>query len=188
MKIKTLSVLAVTALSLMACKIEPSAADQADKQNRAAQMDVKARATASIPVPRGTNFQARRNLAEFLQRVDERGKVWYVYERAPLTGDIIGRYTSSTYPQSVCTFMTQPEEIREKSVGGGAGPNPIAVTTAMALDGVYYKGGDCPDFFFDYESGAMIVLDADAVTIAVDMPLDVDVPEFNFVASKSDED
>lgn len=154
-----------------------SAAEQADRLNLQAQQDVKARATQSVPVPQVTNFQARKNLAEYLSRLDEASKVWYVYERAPMTGEILGYYTSSSYPQSVCTFMTQPEEIEERA---GTHGRAMVTTTAMALDGVYYKGGTCPDFFFDYTTGAMIVLDADAVTIAVDQPLDVGAPSFSF--------
>ena len=53
-------------------------------------------------------------------------------------------------------------------------------TKAMALDGVYYSGGDCPDFFFDYVTGAMVVLDADAIANATDRLLDMDVPNFTF--------
>ena len=75
--------------------------------------------------------------------------------------------------------MTPPEEVKEVNVYG-SGPNPISVTTAIALDGVYYKGGDCPDFFFDYNTAAMVVLDADAVTIAVDRPIDVNAPLLSF--------
>lgn len=162
----------------------PSAADQADAANKRAQDDVKARATQAIPVPPITNFQARKNLSEFMSRQDEAGKIWYVYERAPMTGEILGFYQSSSYPQSVCTFMTPPEEVRlHRDVDGDS----MVTKTAIALDGVYYKGGDCPDFFFDYNTGAMVVLDSDAVTIAVDQPLDVDAPNYSFVVQDKEE-
>lgn len=178
--ILTSSIIAAS-LALAGCKdTTQSAAERADQANKQAQNDTKARATQAVPVPHITNFQARKNIEEYLNRLDEPNKVWYVYERAPMTGEILGYYTSSSYPQSVCTFMTQPEEIEETRVGGGTGPNPVSVTTAMALDGVYYKGGSCPDFFFDYNTGAMVVLDSDAVTIAVDQPLDVGAPNFSF--------
>lgn len=176
----TVAAVLFSALALAGCKENTStAAEKADKLNKQAQNDVKARATQSVPVPRVTNFQARKNVAEYLERLDEPGKVWYIYERAPLTGKILGYYTSSSYPQSVCTFMTQPEQVEEVSTMG-QGANPISTTTAMALDGVYYKGGDCPDFFFDYNTGAMVVLDSDALTIAVDQPLNVGAPNFTF--------
>lgn len=169
-------------LSLAGCEESAqTAAEKADQANKQAQDDVKARATQAVPVPHITNFQARKNIEEYLNRLDEANKVWYVYERAPMTGEILGYYTSSSYPQSVCTFMTQPEEVLEKASSYG---RSMVTTTSMALDGVYYKGGSCPDFFFDYNTGAMIVLDSDAVTIAVDQPLDVGAPNFSFTEAE----
>lgn len=179
--LKTVLTTTSIAVLLTGCNIEKTEAEKADRKNIAAQNDVKSRATASVPVPRNTNFQARKNLAEFMNRQDESGKIWYVYERAPMSGEILGVYTSSSYPQSVCTFMTPPEEVDERAGGHG---RAMITKTAMALDGVYYKGGDCPDFFFDYTTDALIVLDSDAVTIAVDKPLDVDAPNFSFSSDK----
>lgn len=183
-KLSISAIVLASAFALAGCKTEatPTAAAQAEAQNVHAQQDVKARATTAVPVPNNSNFQARKNLAEFMSRVDEAGKIWYVYERAPLSGEILGMYTSSSYPQSVCTFMTPPEELKtSRGDYNQYGSEMTHVTTAIALDGVYYKGGDCPDFFFDYNTGAMIVLDSDAVTIAVDQPLDVDAPDYSFV-------
>jgi len=176
---------AVMLVAASSCDTQPSAAEQANAQNVAARDDVLARATAAVPVPRVTNFQARENLSEFMQRVDREGHVWYVYERAPMTGEILGVYTSSSYPQSVCTFMTPPDEVHLIETFGDTRSG--VVVNAIALDGVYYEGGDCPDFFFDYTTGAMIILDADAVTIAVDQPLEVDTPSFSFVVENTEE-
>lgn len=186
----TFSLVAVAsaAIAMSSPEAAKSAAEQADILNRQAQNDVKARATQAVPVPPITNFQARKNLAEFMSRQDEAGKIWYVYERAPMTGEILGFYQSSSYPQSVCTFMTPPEEIKKVNVDHGQYAGNMAVSsTAIALDGVYYKGGDCPDFFFDYNTGAVVVLDSDAVTIAVDQPLDVKAPNFSFVVQETEE-
>ena len=179
---------ASAAIAMSSPQAAKSAAEQADILNKQAQDDVKARATQAVPVPPITNFQARKNLAEFMSRQDEAGKIWYVYERAPMTGEILGFYQSSSYPQSVCTFMTPPEEMKKVNVDHGQYTGNMAVpATAIALDGVYYKGGDCPDFFFDYNTGAMVVLDSDAVTIAVDQPLDVQAPSFSFVVQETEE-
>ncbi len=179
-------IFALLAIILSGCKEQapPTAAEKADIQNQEAQDDVKARATQSVPVPEISNFQARKNIAEYLNRLDEPNKVWYIYERAPMSGEILGYYTSSSYPQSVCTFMTQPEEVKFHNIARISGDATWVSSTAMALDGVYYKGGNCPDFFFDYNTGAMVVLDADAVTIAVDQPLDVGAPNFSFSAEQ----
>lgn len=184
----TIAGIASAAIAMGSPQAAKSAAEQADMLNVQAQNDVKARATQAVPVPPITNFQARKNVAEFMSRQDEAGKIWYVYERAPMTGEILGFYQSSSYPQSVCTFMTPPEEIKKVRIDTGQYGGEAAVpTTAIALDGVYYKGGDCPDFFFDYNTGAMIVLDSDAVTIAVDQPLDVDAPNYSFVVQENKE-
>lgn len=177
----------VGAFAIAGCEDEKTAADLAEAKNKAAQDDVKVRATTSVPVPNITNFQARKNLAEFMKRQDEAGKIWYVYERAPLSGEILGFYQSSSYPQSVCTFMTPPENVRFYNDTGVNGDANWVATSAIALDGVYYKGGSCPDFFFDYNTGAMVVLDADAVTIAVDQPLDIDAPDYSFVVKENEE-
>jgi len=184
----SLIAVASAAIAMSSPQAAKSAAEQADILNKQAQDDVKARATQAVPVPPITNFQARKNLAEFMSRQDEAGKIWYVYERAPMTGEILGFYQSSSYPQSVCTFMTPPEEMKKVNVDHGQYNGDMAVpATAIALDGVYYKGGDCPDFFFDYNTGAMVVLDSDAVTIAVDQPLDVQAPNFSFVVQDTEE-
>ena len=183
-----LAAVATAAIAMGSPEAAKSAAEQADILNKQAQDDVKARATQAVPVPPITNFQARKNLAEFMSRQDEAGKIWYVYERAPMTGEILGFYQSSSYPQSVCTFMTPPEELKtSRGDYNQYGSEMTHVTTSIALDGVYYKGGDCPDFFFDYNTGAMVVLDSDAVTIAVDQPLDVQAPNFSFVVQETEE-
>jgi hypothetical protein len=170
---------ALFALVLSAC--DPSAVDQnsqaarrAEESNRSAQNDVMARATAQIPVPKINNFLARKALSEYMKRMDDPAKTWYVYILAD-TGAQLGYYVASTYPQSSCSFMTPPEQVKEINVGG-QGSNPIAITSAPSLMGVYYKGGGCDNtFFFDAASGALIILTG-VHTWASDVPLDVDAP------------
>src|SRR3546814_5665015 len=62
------------------------------------------RATAAVPVPPTNNFVARQQLAEYMSRMDDPSKVWFVYLLGD-NGNIIG-YHIGSYPQSVCTFMT----------------------------------------------------------------------------------
>lgn len=152
------------------------AAQRAEEANKTAQNDIMARATAQVPVPKINNFLARKNLAEYMKRMDDPAKTWYVYILAD-TGAKLGYYVASTYPQSSCSFMTPPEQVREINVHGGTqSANPIAVTSAPSLMGVYYKGGGCDNtFFFDAASGALIILTG-VHTWASDVPLDVDAP------------
>ncbi|OCP21987.1 MULTISPECIES: hypothetical protein [unclassified Ensifer] len=169
----------LSAIILSAC--EPSsasdarqAAARAETANRAAQDNVMASATAKIPVPVTKNFLARKNLAEYMKRMDDPAKTWYVYILAD-NGAKLGYYVASTYPQSSCSFMTPPEQVKEVSVGG-QGSNPIAITSAPSLMGVYYKGGGCDNtFFFDANSSALIILTG-VNTWASDVPLNIDAP------------
>lgn len=149
-----------------------SGASSADQTNRAAQTTLMERATQSVPVPEVHNFLARQNLAKYMKRMDDPSKVWYVYLLGD-NGNIIG-YHVGTYPQSVCTFMTPPE----KNFWGGSGG--VAVNTAPALDGVYYKGGGCStSFMFDASTGAMIMI-GNLKFLAYDQPLDINVQPLTF--------
>jgi hypothetical protein len=178
-RIALFAALAFSAVGLSAC--EPTqagtarqAAARAEESNRAAQDNVMATATAKIPVPVTKNFLARKNLAEYMKRMDDPAKTWYVYILAD-SGAKLGYYVASTYPQSSCSFMTPPEQVKEISVAG-EGANPIAITSAPSLMGVYYKGGGCENtFFFDANSNALIILTG-VKTWASDVPLNVDAP------------
>lgn len=174
----------ILSLVLAACNPTPqSSADRAKATNIAAQEDVISRATAAVPVPRSSNFLARENLAEYMRRMDDPAKTWYVYEFGN-TGAAIGYYVSSTYPQSVCTFMTPPEEV--DYFGNSTGGYGAIATSAPALDGVYY-GQTCASptkFFFDISSGAMVLTDMQVRTS--DQPLSVDAPRIVVVNDAAD--
>jgi streptogramin lyase len=171
MKRILLSILALTmTLSLSAC-FEETAAQKAQKKQVAGQMSVKVKAVESVPAPVIDNYQAREAVAKFMNRVNQKGQVWYVYKESRATGEILKAYTSSIYPMSVCSFMTPTEEIQRPS----SGVSQYVVTSAIALDGLYYKGGECPTFFFDLTTDTLVVIDQDAVVSAYDQPLDVDV-------------
>jgi hypothetical protein len=166
-------------LPIAACKTETSAEKAAQNKQVASQMSVKVKAVEAVPAPVIDNYQAREAVAKFMHRVNQKGQVWYVYKESRSTGEILKAYTSSIYPMSVCSFMTPTEEVKEVSTYG-SGSNPISVTNAIALDGLYYKGGECPTFFFDLVTDALVVIDEDAVVSAYDQPLDVDVEVTTF--------
>ncbi len=172
------------AVMLSACEPEAAssqAARQAEAANRSAQNDVMARATAQIPVPKINNFLARKALAEYMKRMDDPAKTWYVYILSD-TGAKLGYYVAANYPQSSCSFMTPPEQVREYS--GSNGSAAVAVTSTPSLMGVYYKGGGCDNtFFFDASSGALIILTG-VKTWASDVPLDVDAPLIKVVKTQ----
>lgn len=167
--------LAFASIMLVGCEQSaPSAAERARADNVRAQQNVIAEATAVVPVPETDNYLARSNVAEYMKRMDDPAKTWYVYELGN-DGSAIGYYVSRTYPQSICTFMTPPEEIR---YSGNTHGNTAVTVTAPALDGVYYKGGGCETkFFFDVSSDAMIL--TDLKLRASDVPLDIEVPKIS---------
>lgn len=164
-------------MTLAACPNE-NATSNHETKNRAAQQSAMEVATTSVAVPKTKHFLARQNLAEYMKRMDTPEKLFYVYERGE-NGNTVGYYVSRTYPQSVCTFMTPPEQVVHKDWGMDAGAS--VVVSAPALDGVYYKGGGCDTyFFFDAATDAMILtsmkftvadqplsLEADPVTVQI---------------------
>lgn len=167
--------------TLNGCQDEQTAADVARERNIAAQNDVISRATAAVPVPHVDNFLARQNLAEYLRRMDDPNKVWYIYELA-FTGSPIGYYVSSSYPQSICTFMTPPQQVLQPSSNSYG--NTAVVVTAPALDGIYYGAAGCDlVFFFDLNSGAMVFTSINRVR-ASDQPLDIEVPQITMRAAE----
>lgn len=174
------TLIALPLIGLLAACQPDTAAEKAEKANLQTQMNVKARATQQVPAPVIDNFVARQSVLDYMSRVDNPGQVWYVYKVSRATGEVLKGYTSSIHPISVCSFMTPPEEIKKASV------DDYLVTTAMALDGLYYKGGECPTFFFDLVTDTLVVLDEDAVVEAYDQPLDVDVEITSFRAIDPD--
>lgn len=162
--------------SLAACK-EETAADKAQANQVSRQMDVKVRATEAVPAPVIDTYVAREAVAKFMERTNEPGQVWYIYKESRSTGEILKAYTSSIYPMSVCSFMTPTQEILSSGQGS---TRSLTVTDAIGLDGLYYKGGQCPTFFFDLTTDTLVVLDQDTVVSAYDQPLDVDVEVTSF--------
>lgn len=173
-----LSLLAASSLALAGCVESGEQGHQA--KNVAAQQTAMERATAAVPVPPTNNFVARQQLAEYMRRMDDPSKVWFVYLLGN-NGNIIGYHVGS-YPQSVCTFMTPPEQVEWRQYNSYTS----AVTTAPALDGIYYKGGGCDtSFMFDDATNAMIFIGG-LKFLAYDAPLNVDAKPISVRAKPAD--
>ena len=137
--------MAALALSLTACDIEASSRDVNMRQ----QEDVMTRATKAVPVPQVNNFLAREAVAKQVKRLDEKGKLFYVYVTTPM-GQIMGYYVSNTRPVATCSLLTPPEE----QEGNGNGAN---VMKTPGLGGTYSPNPSCGGvFFFDAETDAYI--------------------------------
>lgn len=143
--------------------------EDSQSQGRKTQEEIMKRAQQSVPVPQVENFRTRKAVAEWMERMDTPDKVFYIYLLGN-NGQKIGYYIGQTRPISVCSFMTPTE--REIGVGG-SGANPLG--QAPALDGVWYGGGGCDQyFFFDAETDALHSIGGINYLVS-DQPLEVDV-------------
>lgn len=151
------------ALSLTACKVEGSSRDQ----NMKAQQTLMARATAAVPVPQVNNFLAREAVAKQVKRLDEKGKLFYVYILGQ-NGQQVGYYVANTRPVSTCALLTPAQELVY------AGNNTRQAMGAPSLGGVYGFGGGCNShFFFDAATDAYVEISGLPFFVA-DQPLAVD--------------
>lgn len=136
---------ALLIMSVTACDVQPSSRDVNMRQ----QEDVMTRATRAVPVPQVSNFLAREAVAKQVRRLDEKGKLFYVYVTSPM-GQIMGYYVSNTRPVATCSLLTPPEE----QEGNGNGAN---VMKTPGLGGTYSPNPSCGgSFFFDAETDAYI--------------------------------
>jgi hypothetical protein len=134
------------AYMLSGCDPQPPTSRQV---NMAQQESIMTRATNAVPVPVSTNFLAREAVAKQVRRLDEKGKLFYVYVTTPM-GQIMGYYVSNTRPVSTCSLLTPPEEIVRY------GESQVVMKTP-GLGGTYSPNPSCGGvFFFDAETDAYI--------------------------------
>lgn len=145
MRIFILSVFVL--FGVTACDLpEPSAS----QKQEAARDNVMERANAKVPVPQTDNFVTREMIAEYMRRMDEPNKTFFVYVVAN-TGAVMGYYTTNGAPVSICAFLAPPDKVEERYGGSDL------VRKAPGVDGVYYSGGGCDTYyFFDANSDAMV--------------------------------
>lgn len=165
-------VLAMSFVFLAGCvDREPTTSDK-QEQKRDGLMD---KANYQVPIPTVSNFVARKSVAEYMRRMDEPNKTFYIYVMAD-TGNIIGYYVASSQPVNICTFMSPTDRV-DRYRGSGGGGN--VKRAAPANDGLYYGSGGCNvDYFFDANSGALIQL-RDLKMIITDQPLDIEAEAIN---------
>lgn len=149
-------------LALAGCKVEGSARDQ----NMRAQESLMERATKAVQVPMVSNFLAREAVAKQVRRLDEKGKLFYVYILGQ-NGQQVGYYVANTRPVSTCALLTPPDEVRTSSVNN-------VVLSSPSLGGVYGFGGGCNShFFFDAATDAYVEISGMSFFVS-DQPLSVD--------------
>ena len=167
---RKLTVALTIALALAAvagCKDESARA-----KNVQAQRSTMERAT----VPKLQNFLAREAVVKQVKRLDEAGKIFYVYIIGD-NGQQMGYYVSSTRPMPTCTLLTPPQEMADS---GGGKYTPV---TAPGLGGTYSTASGCNSvFFFDAATDAYIEVIGMNLFIA-DQPLSVESEPIRIVNS-----
>lgn len=132
------------------CEAAPPTARE---QNMDAQASLMERATAAVPVPRISNFLSREAVAKQVKRLDEKGKLFYVYILGD-NGQQMGYYVANTRPVATCSLLTPPDDIWKKESSYGFTSQRI---TAPGLGGVYSTSSGCNSvFFFDAATDAYI--------------------------------
>lgn len=165
-KLISVVVLAMSFVFLAGCMDREPTTSQKQEHKRDSLMD---KANYQVPIPTISNFVARKSVAEYMRRMDEPNKTFYIYVLAD-TGNIIGYYVASSQPVNICTFMSPTDKVERHTTSGGGNVK----RAAPANDGLYYGAGGCNvDYFFDANSGALIQL-RDLKMVITDQPLDIE--------------
>lgn len=141
-----------------------------DSRNRGAeeQENIMQRAIDAEPTYQPNNFLTREYVNEYMRRMDDPNKVFYIYLLGD-NGNMIGYYVG-TRPVSVCTLLTPPDKLHHVS---GSHGRAMAVTRSPQLDGVYSTGGCDSYFFFDNSTDALLEINGTKFVV-VDKPLNVE--------------
>ena len=158
--------LAAALMGNTSCNATPPTARDA---NVVAQKSLMDRATAAVPVPRVSNFLSREAVAKQVRRLDEKGKLFYVYV-VTITGQTMGYYVSNTRPVSTCSLLTPPDDLWTDY--NGSGSNMSQLMTAPGLGGVYPGGACATSFFFDAATDAYIEVPTSMILVT-DQPLSI---------------
>ncbi len=161
-KLTTLVVLGFIALFTLG---NTSCDDQSSREQNETQRESNMqRANKVVPIPVVNNYAAREAVAKQVKRMDQTGKLYYIYLMS-VTGTQIGYYVGNTRPVSVCATLTPVDDINYNN-------GNMAVTKAPGLQGTY-GGGNCSNsFFFDAATDAYIEYPT-AMGIVTDQPLSI---------------
>jgi hypothetical protein len=169
MSVKKFAIMLVMAMAvgLTGCNVESSTQEQQEK----ARAQINDMANKAVPTPPINNFLNREAVAEYMIRMDDPSKTFYVYLISH--GEVMGYYITRTHPVSICQLMTPPE--KEYGVRG-RGANPLGA--APTLDGLYATGGDCSHYYaLTADSDTLIEFSTD-FTIS-DQPLQLEADKLH---------
>lgn len=161
--IQAIFVLALSVFVLAGCNQGMTTSEKQEATRDA----LMTRANNNTPIPEIRNFLAREAVAEYMRRMDQANKLFYIYILAD-NGQFVGYHVARTQTVNICTFMAPTDKI-EKTRGH------YWKRAAPANDGLYYGAGACNvDYFFDSATDALLQLKGLNYIIS-DMPLALDV-------------
>lgn len=175
---KILGALALCGAMMGNTGCEQQHASTAREQGSKQQASIMDRATASVPVPQVNNFLSREAVAKQVRRLDEKGKLFYVYLFGN-NGQEMGYYVSNTRPVPTCSLLTPPDEIWQDRGEGTTSQR----MTAPGLGGTYSPGPCNSVFFFDAATDAYIEVSGLNYFVS-DQPLSVASKPIRVVSEK----
>lgn len=139
------------------------------------------RANKAVPVPEIHNFAAREAVAKQVKRMDQKGKLYYIYLISE-SGAQLGYYVSNTRPVNVCAALTPTEEVTYGETSN-TGSNNVVVK-APGLQGTYGSGNCDNSFFFDAATDAYIEFPNSKLGTISDFPLSLKSEPIRIVTEK----
>lgn len=134
------------------------------------QETIARRAATKIPIPQTTNFLNRKAIAEYMKRMDDPSKTFYVYLLS-MTGKVIGYYVTRTHPRSVCDLMTPPDRIYDDGNWGSA-------VSAPTLDGTY--GSSCnQEHYYAITADTDTLIEFSMEFFISDQPLNIEADQIS---------
>lgn len=145
-------------------------------QNITVREDNMQRANKVVPIPVIQNFAAREAVAKQVKRMDQKGKLYYIYLISE-TGTQLGYYVSNTRPINVCAALTPTDDV-------GYYTSNAVVTKAPGLQGTYGSGNCDNSFFFDATTDAYIEFPNSKLGTISDFPLSLKSEPIRIVTEK----
>lgn len=133
---KLITLIAIVAI-FAGCEPSSTAEDKEKKTQENNYTSLQAKQPAEVmdysPTREGLNY--------WMETWGEQKKISYVYLLAS-NGQKIGYYVFEGLPISYCASLTPTENVKESDYDSG-----MVTTTAPSMDGVYYSGSQCLQYF-----------------------------------------
>lgn len=144
-KLVLLLTLAIMATLIVSC----DGMTEAERQEKQAQQNNYTGLQSKQPTEAMDYSPTRDGINKWMATWEEPGKLSYVYLMGA-SGNLTGYYILEGLPVSYCASLTPPDQMRDTDEGE-------YVVTAPAMDGVYYSGGQCNQYYgYDATTGAYI--------------------------------